>query len=195
MREVISAILRAMNDAASFANLPPGTTVTVRALKYDGVEYRRWSCQFSGLVAGGVVLEAVFTPVVEGRTPFFGGDRAVEYFYTDRSYNVIAGYAPDGTLRACYCNICTPAELALVPRGKTTAEPGAELRFVDLDIDVLVAANGSCIVTDEDEFEENARRYGYAPTVRRSAREAVAALLAAVRERQAPFDAIGLAPA
>ena len=177
-----------MSGDAAFAGLPAGATVTVRALKYDGAEYRRWACRFAATVAGGVRLEAVFEPVVEGRTPFFGGDRAVEYFYTDRGYNVIAGYAPDGALRACYCNIATPARLAVAPGG-------AEVSFVDLDIDVLVAPDGACVVTDEDEFAANARRYGYAPAVRDGARAAVAALLAAVRERRPPFDRIGLDPA
>ncbi len=101
-----AAILRTMimNDSSgldAFATLIYGTPVTVRAFKYDGREYRQWRAQYVAPLAGGAVLEAIFTAVVEGRTPFFGGDRAVEYFYTARGYNVIAGYAPDGALRAC----------------------------------------------------------------------------------------------
>lgn len=181
-----------MNGAVGFAGLPVGATVTVRALKYNGAEYRRWACQFAATVAGGVRLEAVFSPLVEGRTPFFGGDRAVEFFYTDRGYNVIAGYAPDGALRACYCNIATPARLAVAPPGAGAAS--AEVSFIDLDLDVLVGPDGACVVADEDEFAANARRYGYPPAVRDGARAAVTALLAAVRERRPPFDRIGLAP-
>src|SRR4051812_41416895 len=113
-----------------------GTPVTVRALKYDGHEYRHWQATYSAAVTGGMMLEAIFSKVVEGRTPFFGGDRAVEYFYSDRDYNVIAGYAPDGILRACYCNICTPAQFAETPSG-------AEISFVDLDLDFLVWPDGS----------------------------------------------------
>ena len=174
-----------MNEGEAFAGVPLGTTVTIRALKYDETEYRHWAANLAARVAGGVVLEAVFSAVVEGRTPFFAGDRAVEYFYRDRGYNVIAGYAPDGALRACYCNICDPARFAAGP-------DGPEVSFVDLDLDVLVLPDGACAVTDEDEFARNAERYGYAPAVRAGAREAVAALLAAVGERRAPFDAIGL---
>ncbi len=174
-----------MNEGEAFAGVPLGTTVTIRALKYDDIEYRRWTADLRARVAGGVVLEAVFSAVVEGRTPFFAGDRAVEYFYSDRGYNVIAGYAPDGALRACYCNIGEPARFALT-------NAGAELSFVDLDIDVVVMPDGACVVTDEDEFARNAERYGYTPSVREAARGAVAALLAAVGERRDPFDAIGL---
>jgi protein associated with RNAse G/E len=178
-----SAILRVMRttDVHPFAAVPVGTTVSIRAHKYDGAEYRRWTIEFAAAFAGGVRLETVFSPVVEGRTPFFGGDRAVECFYTDRGYNIIAGFAPDGTPRGCYCNICQPARLV-------SGVDGPEIHFVDLDLDVLVAPAGACTVTDEDEFARNAVRYAYPAAVRRAARRAVTRLLSAVRERQAPFD-------
>ena len=177
-----------MDERGAFPGLPAGTTITVRALKYDGAEYRRWSGTLRGRVAGGIVIEAVFSAVVEGRTPFFGGDRAVEWFWSDRGYNVIAGYAPDGALRALYCNICAPAEFVV-------GDDGPELRFLDLDLDVLVRPDGACVVTDEDEFARNAERYGYPLPVREGARASVAALLDAVRARRPPFDAIGLGAA
>ncbi|MGN6361041.1 MAG: DUF402 domain-containing protein [Thermomicrobiales bacterium] len=168
-------------DAHPFAAVPVGTMVTIRAHKYDSAEYRRWTIEFAGAFAGGVRLETIFSSVVEGRTPFYGGDRAVEFFYTDRGYNIIAGFAPDGTPRGCYCNICRPAELV-------AGVDGPEVHFVDLDLDVIIAPDGACTVTDEDEFAQNAVRYGYPAAVQRAARRAVTKLLTAVRERQAPFD-------
>ena len=171
-----------------FADVATGTAVTVRAHKYNGREYRTWQVYFVEPVGEGARLEAIFSAFVEGRTPFFGGDRAVEFFYTDRGYNVIAGYAPDGALRACYCNICTPATFVLSP-------DGPEIHFIDLDLDVLVWPDGRCVVTDEDDFAENSERYGYPATIREAARAAVEALIAAVRDLQPPFDRLGLAPA
>jgi protein associated with RNAse G/E len=167
--------------SALLANTP----VTVRALKYDGQEYRRWQAHFAGLVPAGVVLTAIFNPVVEGRTPFFGGDDAVEYFYGERGYNIIAGYAPGGALRACYCNICLPATFAIAPEGP-------EIHFIDLDLDVLVWPDGRCDVTDEDDFARNSITYRYPPAIQSAARDAVSALLRAVAARHAPFDQIGL---
>lgn len=160
--------------------------MAVRAHKYDGKEYRRWQVHFVERIAGGARLEAVFNSFVEGRTPFFGGDRAVEFFYADRGYNVIVGYSPDGVLRACYCNICTPATFVLAPEGP-------EIHFIDLDLDVLVWPDGRCVVTDEDDFAENSVRYAYPVAIQEAAREAVEALLGAVRDRQPPFDRLGLA--
>ena len=179
-----------MNDGQGptvFGSVPVGTAVAVRAQKYDGVEYRRWQVHFVALQPGGAEFDAIFGKFVEGRTPFFGGDRAVEFFYADRGYNVIAGYAPDGALRACYCNICTPATFIL-------AEDGPELHFVDLDLDVLVWPDGSHVVTDEDDFAENSVRYGYSLATQEAAWAAVEALLDAVRQRHAPFDQLGLPP-
>jgi uncharacterized protein len=171
-----------------FAAVAPGIAVAVRAHKYDRQEYRRWQVNFVELIGGGARLEAIFNSFVEGRTPFFGGDRAVEFFYADRGYNVIVGYSPDGELRACYCNICTPATFVLAPEGP-------EIHFIDLDLDVLVWPDGSCVVTDEDDFAENSVRYAYLAAIQDAAREAVEALLAAVRDRQPPFDRLGLAAA
>lgn len=173
------------SEAAIFGGVVPGTPVTIRAQKYDGQEYRRWQVEFAALVDGGARLEAVFSKVVEGRTPFFGGDRAVEFFYANRGYNVIAGFGPDGTLRACYCNICTPARFVL-------GADGPEVHFIDLDLDVLVWADGSCIVTDEDDFARNSDHYGYSVATRQEARAAVAALQRAVAAREDPFHALGL---
>jgi protein associated with RNAse G/E len=158
-----------------------GTPVTVRALKYDGREYRRWQATYSAAVIGGMVLEAIFSKVIEGRTPFFADDRAVEYFYSDRRYNVIAGYAPDGTLRACYCNICTSAQFTETPSG-------VEISFVDLDLDLLVWPDGRCELFDEDEFAQNGANYRYPQEVQAAAHAAVSALQNAVHDRIAPFD-------
>jgi protein associated with RNAse G/E len=130
-----------------------------------------------------MVLEAIFSKVVEGRTPFFGGARAVEYFYGDRGYNVIAGYAPDGALRACYCNICTPAQFAEKPSG-------GEISFVDLDL--LVWPDGRYELLDEDEFAQNSATYRYPQEVEAAARAAVSAPQDAIREQIAPFDHISL---
>ena len=153
-----------------------GTPVTIRALKYDGREYRRWEAAYSAAVSGGMVLETIFSAVVERRKPFFGGDRAMEYFYTDRGCDVIAGYAPNGSLHACYCNICTPAQFTDTPTG-------AEFSFVDLDLALLIWPAGRCELTDEAEFAQNSVRYGYPQEVQAAARAAVSALQHAVCEQ------------
>lgn len=171
--------------APSPLTLPLGAEVTVRALKFDRVEYRHWSARLRDISAGQVVLDATFGPEVEGRTPFFGGDLALEFFYMTRNYNVIAGFSPSGELRGCYCNICLPAQVIAGPQG-------GEVHFVDLDIDVVIEPDGGCTVTDEEEFVANSARYRYPTAVQAAARSAVADLLDAVAWRESPFDRLGL---
>ena len=93
-----------------------------------------------------VILEALFN---REDMPFMDvilkkGDRFVEYFYTDRWYNIFRIHdRDDGKVKGWYCNICKPAEI----------EAGV-VSYVDLALDLWVSANGKQTVLDEDEFEE-----------------------------------------
>jgi len=71
------------------------------------------------------------------------GDRFVETFYTDRWYNVFEIYdRDDGYLKGWYCNIGYPA----VPEKDA-------ISYIDLALDLWVAADGTQTVLDEDEFQ------------------------------------------
>ena len=91
-----------------------------------------------------VVLEAffnrddmLFMDVVLKR-----GDRFVETFYSDRWYNVFEIYDRDGgAFKGWYCNIGYPAVLE-----KDTVS------YIDLALDLWVAADGTQTVLDEEEF-------------------------------------------
>jgi len=91
-----------------------------------------------------VVLEAFFN---REDTPFMDvvlkrGDRFVETFYTDRWYNIFEIYdCGDGKFKGWYCNIGYPAVLE-----KDTVS------YIDLALDLWVAADGTQAVLDEDEF-------------------------------------------
>ena len=74
---------------------------------------------------------------------FRTGDRFVEYYYSDRWYNIFAVHdKDDGKVKGWYCNIGKPAEI----------EDGV-VSYVDLALDLWVSANGMQTVLDEDEFE------------------------------------------
>lgn len=83
---------------------------------------------------------------------------------------------PEGGLHGWYCNVTTPAQY-----------DGQTVRYVDLDLDLDVPAEGEPKVLDEDEFLENSRRMGYPPDVIDQARRALEELLALARSRQFPF--------
>jgi hypothetical protein len=70
------------------------------------------------------------------------GDRFVETFYTDRWYNIFEIYdRDDSSFKGWYCNIGRPAVLE-----------DDLVSYVDLALDLWVAADGSQTVLDEDEF-------------------------------------------
>jgi protein associated with RNAse G/E len=91
-----------------------------------------------------IVLEAFFN---RADMPFMDvvlkrGDRFVETFYTERWYNVFEIYdRDDGKFKGWYCNIGYPALLE-----KDTVS------YIDLALDLWVAADGAQTVLDEDEF-------------------------------------------
>ena len=92
-----------------------------------------------------IVLEALFTrdDLSFMDVVFKKGDRFIEYYYSDRWYNIFAIYdRNNGQLKGWYCNIGKPAVI----------EDGI-VSYVDLALDLWVSTNGSQTVLDEDEFE------------------------------------------
>lgn len=91
-----------------------------------------------------VRLEAFFNrdDMDLGFATFNRGDRFVEYFYSDRWYNIFAVYDRDeGALKGWYCNICRPAVI-----GDTA------VHCEDLALDLWVSPDGATTLLDEDEF-------------------------------------------
>ncbi len=93
-----------------------------------------------------VTLEALFTredlPFMD--VVFKKGDHFVEYYFTDRWYNIFTIHdRDDGKIKGWYCNIGKPAEIS-----------DDVVSYVDLALDLWVSANGDQTVLDEDEFEE-----------------------------------------
>lgn len=93
-----------------------------------------------------VQLEAFFSrdDMDLGYTTFKRGDRFVEYFYTDRWYNVFEIYdRDDGGFKGWYCNICRPSVI------EETA-----VYCEDLALDLWVTPQGQTTILDEDEFNK-----------------------------------------
>jgi len=152
--------------------------ITVRVLKYDGTEYRRWDATMARREAGMVVLDAEFADEVQhellGRIP--RGTRTIEYYWLDRWYNVFHFLKGDGSTKLFYCNVNMPPTIA-----------SGFLTYIDLDIDILVQPDGSYQVLDLDEFATNAARYDYSEQVKTQAHAAVDDLISRIKARQFPF--------
>jgi uncharacterized protein len=92
-----------------------------------------------------IVLEALFDradmPFMD--VVFKTGDRFVEYYYTDRWYNIFAIHdRDDGNIKGWYCNI-----------GKPAVFEDSVVSYVDLALDLWVSTTGKQTVLDEAEFE------------------------------------------
>lgn len=153
--------------------------ITVRVLKHDGTEHRRWHARVFRQVGALIVLDAEFEVDVDHHLlgKISHGTRTVEYYWLDRWYNVFQFLDDAGKTRLFYCNVNVPPTFE-----------GATLTYVDLDIDLLVQPDLSYEVLDLDEFEANAKRYGYSEEIRSQAHAAVDKLISMVKTRQFPFD-------
>jgi uncharacterized protein len=152
--------------------------VTVRVLKYDGAEYRRWRARLARREGPLMVLDAEFEFDVQHHLlgDIARGTRTIEYYWLDRWYNVFRFLKADGSTRLYYCNVNMPPTLV-----------DDVLTYIDLDIDILVQPDLRYQVLDLDEFAANTERYGYSEETKQRAHAAVAELIKMIETRQFPF--------
>jgi uncharacterized protein len=118
--------------------------ITIIKLDPAGTEKTRYTGTILERLAYGVVIGATWTrPDWDlGYTRFETGDRFVEYYYTDRWFNVFAVASKEGVRKGWYCNIAEPACISK-----------DVIAQVDLYLDVWVNPVGGVLLLDEDEFE------------------------------------------
>jgi len=152
--------------------------LSVRVLKYDRTEYRRWTARLSQHNGSLLVLDAEFEYGVQHDLlgAIESGTRTIEYYWLNRWYNIFRFMNDENVTRLYYCNINMPPSLE-----------DKVLTYIDLDIDILVQPDFSYQVLDLDEFEENASRFGYSEEVKSQAQTAVKELVSMIESRQFPF--------
>ena len=153
--------------------------ITVRACKYDGTEHRRWRAELLQQKGSLLVLDASFGEEISHDLlgTIVNGTRSIEYYWLDRWYNVFRFSQPDGDLRSYYCNINIPPEF-----------DGQTLKYIDLDIDILVEPNLTYRVVDLKDFEGNAVRFKYSHEVLVQASRALNELIDLIETRGFPFN-------
>lgn len=92
-----------------------------------------------------IVLQALFDrddmPFLD--VVFKTGDRFIEYYYTDRWYNIFAVHdREDDRVKGWYCNI-----------GKPAVFEDSTVSYIDLALDLWVSTSGKQTVLDQDEFD------------------------------------------
>ncbi len=140
--------------------------------------------QYSGEVIehlhDGVVIQAYWKQPVKdlGYTQFEPGDSFVEYYYTDRWFNIFEIARADGKRKGWYCNIAEPASIC-----------DEYIKQIDLLLDVWVDPTGKTLILDEDEFESDAT---LSDEQRKGARQGLHQLLELISARRGPFSALAL---
>ncbi|HKT21049.1 MAG TPA: DUF402 domain-containing protein, partial [Nitrososphaerales archaeon] len=110
-----------------------------------------------------------------GCTRFEPGDRFIEYYYTDRWFDIQEIASADGRRKGWYCDIAEPAVIEQ-----------DQIRLVDLELDVWVSALGQPLLLDEDEFETGL----LSAAQRKAAQQGVQALLKMLAAREEAFSSL-----
>ena len=155
-----------------------GRTVTVRKLSARGDVIFAYEGIIAEIFAGGARLDAEWTRsrMELGYTTFEPGDHFIEWFYTERWYNIMEVRERTGALKGWYCNITWPAEIT---------EDAVSYR--DLTLDLWVAPDGAAQTLDMDEFEADA---DLSAEERTQALAALDELRAHLARGEAPFGAL-----
>jgi hypothetical protein len=135
------------------------TSIRVHKLSEHGKPIFHYDGEVLKRDATFVQLQAFFQglqgqDVVRHYHTFRRGDRMVEWFFSDRWYNIFEMYdVDDGRLKGWYCNITRPARI----------EADA-IYAEDLALDVMVYPTKQYMVLDEDEFstleiDDNTRQH------------------------------------
>lgn len=129
-------------------NAGQGSVVTVHKLDPGGRRVTSYSAAVIERSSTRVALDARWTrpPLALGYITFETGDQFIEWFYTDRWYNIFEVRASDGRLKGWYCNVAEPARLS-----------ATEVSCRDLLLDLWVSPNGATQTLDEDEFAQEPR--------------------------------------
>lgn len=154
--------------------MPP--TITIHKLDHQGNHVIAYEGSLVDRGETWICIRAVFAykDVPIGDITLCKGDVMTEWFYADRYYNVFRIESGEANhLKGWYCNITRPAQI-------TESEVFAD----DLALDVLVYADHTIEILDQDDFD--ALRLGEEETA--AANAAVQQIQQLAVSQLAPFD-------
>jgi protein associated with RNAse G/E len=155
----------------------PGQQIVVQSYKHDGSLHRIW--QQSVVLSDDedrIVVANERTKVIEANGRFwFTREPSVTYFFRNRWYNVIGILKEEGI--SYYCNLASPI-LADVEA----------IKYIDYDLDVKVAVDGSFVVLDQNEYRRHRAEMQYPPELCEILEREFQELQDEIRARRGPFD-------
>jgi hypothetical protein len=154
------------------------TSITVEKRNYNGESLLQYQGEVIDRSETWVCLRAIFERQAAnlGFVTFHPGDLFIEWFYSDRWYNIFQVHEGDSPhLRGWYCNITRPARIG-----------DSWIVADDLELDVFVMPNGAIVLLDEEEFSA----LGLPIEERMAALRAIESIRSMVSAREAPFSLI-----
>ena len=136
--------------------------------------------QYAGEVverlANGVIISAHWRHAAKdlGYTRFEPGDRFIEYYYTDRWFNIFDISTSHGLRKGWYCNVAEPAKIF-----------DDHIEQIDLLLDVWVNPEGKPLILDQEEFDADP---SLSEEQRKGARQGLHDLLEWITAHKAPFS-------
>lgn len=140
-----------LQKALPGAALQVGDLIRVRAFKTDGQWYRWWMATVEQVTPDCIITlsppnNATHTPTGQWHLKL----AIRSYYWFDRPYNLLEVLEADDSLAEVYINIGSPI-----------IQKGAELHFIDHELDVSKRRGEPARIVDVDEFAAAAIQYGY----------------------------------
>lgn len=150
--------------------------ITVVKLNARGEALIQYQGEIIERLPNRVIIQAYWKlPVKDlGYTHFEPGDRFIEYYYTDRWYNIFDISAASGKRKGWYCNIAHPAKIF-----------DDRIEQIDLLLDVWVDPEGKTLILDQDEFEADTTLNA---ELRKGALQGLHELFQVIAARKEPFS-------
>lgn len=155
---------------------------TVIKTDHTGKEVWRYPAETLEIGSNYIILEAFFNrdDRDDGYFIWQRGDRFVEYFYTDRWYNVFVIHDVNtDAVRGYYCNFTRPAYIA-----------PETIQSDDLVLDLFVYPSGQTLLQDQADFDN----LPIPASEKAQVQAALASLLDLINTASPPFDALSRTP-
>ena len=157
------------------------TQVTVRKLKFDGSVKSEWEGELTTHSADPNWLVVIHDPEHHKKFEDGGQVRADQLFVhclnCSEPLTVLIAFDIAGQFEEAKCDAAFPAEWN-----------GGVISFVDLDLDVIVAADYSYYVRDHETFEENRVVMGYSAEAIAQAQRGIELAMKLIADREFPFN-------
>lgn len=162
-----------------------GTPVNLRQRKWDGSPHRQSSMEYLGSDEyGGWLANADGSPFPNNVDPLLLAEsragRGTHAMFLPRHGCFLAHFNAPPNSATVYTDITTLPEFHHDGSAWVIAA-------IDMDLDVVLGADGRSWIEDEDEFAEHTDRYGYPDDVVRRMQSTADEVLAAIRNRSEPF--------